>query len=237
MRARGNAAHDERLDDGMRTQRGLVVAAEQQGAEQTGWKAGMGGSPWRERFALDAPLIGALLDRTRLQPGSEVAIGTWHDARAEAEIAVMLGADVPPDATPEQAMAAVSALTAAIELADVHPLPKTPSEALSGNIFHRHWIVGAFLERPIGHTLSGLVADITAMGEDLDPVHDVEAATGPAAETLAEVARIGARHGRMLRRGDVVILGALVPPVRIAPGGIFRHSLRGYDTIEVRFTA
>lgn len=236
MRRGENDTHDERLDDGMRMLRGLIVAAEQQGAKQIGWKAGFGGSPWRERFALSAPLIGALLDRTRLEPGSEVPIGAWHDARAEAEIAVMLGADVPADASPEQAIAAVSAVTAAIELVDLHPLPETPEEALAGNIFHRNWIAGPFLEPRIGNDLSHLVADITAMGEELGPVHNVEASTGPAAETLAEVARIGARHGRMLRRGDIVILGALVPPARVSPGGTFRLAFHGYDAIEVRFS-
>lgn len=236
MRTGSNAAHDDRLADGMRQQRALIAEAESDGAEQHGWKAGFGAPAARERFELDAPLVGALLDRTRLNPGVAVPIGTWRDARAEAEIAVLMGADVAGDATGAEAISAVAALAPAIELVDLHPAPESPSEALAGNIFHRHWITGAFTDVTGEWDVSDLVADIAAMGADLGPVDDVAALTGDAGETLAEIARIGARQGRGLRRGDVVILGAIVPPVPVAAGGDFRFALSGHAPIAVELT-
>lgn len=236
MRPGSNAAHDDRLDDGMREQRALIAAAEARGAAQYGWKAGFGAPAARERFALDAPLVGALLDGTRLDPGAVVPIGAWHDPRAEAEVAVLLGADVASDATPAQALASVAGFAPAIELIDLHPAPGTPAEALAGNLFHRHWITGEFAELPPGGDLSGLVAEVSTMGVDLAPVRDVEALTGRAADTLVEVARIGARGGRGLLRGDVVILGSVVPPAAIAAGGSFRFTLSGHPAIAVRLT-
>jgi len=233
MRPNGNAAHDDRLDAGMVQQRALLATLEAEGARQAGWKAGFGSTAWRERFGLDAPLVGFLLDRTQLESGAEVAIGAWRDPKAEAEIAVLLGADVPGDATPEQAIAAVESLAPAIELVDSHPAPEQPTEALAVNVFHRHWIVGAFTPAPSGGDLSGLVGEVVVAGEVIGPVDDVEATTGRAADTLAEVARIGARHGRALRTGDVVILGSIVPPVPVAAGSDFRFTLSGHDPVEV----
>jgi 2-keto-4-pentenoate hydratase len=74
------------------------------------------------------------------------------------------------------------------------------------------------------------------MGRTLPSVTDVQAATGEAGEVLTEVARIAARHGRGLRAGDIVILGSIVPPAPIAPGGSFRYELSGYASIGTSFT-
>lgn len=236
MRARSNAAHDERLDEGMQQQRELVAAAEAEGAAQAGWKAGFGAAAARKRFGLEAPLVGALLDRTRLDPGAVVPIGAWEDPRAEAELAVLLGEDVDGDATPERAIASVVALAPAIELVDPYPPPESPRDALAGNVFHRHWITGEFFRLSADLDLSDLSAKIRAMGEDLGTVRDLQAMTGNAAEVLAEVGRIGSRHGRPLLRGDIVILGSVLPPTSVRAGGSFRFTLSGCRPIEVGFS-
>lgn len=229
-----NAPHDARLDDGMVAQQALLSLAEAAGAAQAGWKAGFGTSAWREKFLLDAPLVGFLLDTTHVPAGSAVAIGSWTTPRAEAELALRLGQDVPADASPEAALAAVEAIAPAIELVDLDPPPADPGGVLSGNIYHRHWTTGAFLAMPAD--LGTLVGRVTAMGEAMAPVDDVEAATGSAGEVLAEVARIAARHGRGLIAGDVVILGSIVPPTAIAPGGTFHYLLGDAAPLELQLT-
>lgn len=232
-----NAAHDARLDPGMVRQRELVERAEQDGAAQAGWKAGLGTAEWRARLGLDAPLVGFLLDRTELAAGSPVAIGDWRNPRAEAEVAVRLGEDVPDGATASQALAAVAGVAPAIELVDTYPAPEDPVEILACGVYHRHWLTGSFLVTDdVEALLVGLVGHVTVMGTRLDPVIDVQAATGGAGDVLAEIARIGARHGRGLRAGDVVILGSIVPPASVAPGGTFRFELGDHPALEVAFT-
>jgi 2-keto-4-pentenoate hydratase len=231
-----NAAHDDRLDAGMLAQQGLLQAAESDGAKHAGFKAGFGTSAWRETFGLNAPLVGFLLDTTLLPAGSAVPVGTWTAPRAEAELAMRLGADVAGDASAEDALAAVEAFAPAIELVDLSPAPTDPSGVLAGNIYHRHWVTGTFAPVPSGGDLSGLIGEVSAMGDAMDPVTDVEAATGRAGEVLAEVARIAARHGRGLRAGDVVILGSIVPPTAVGPGGTFHYALSGHAPLEVTLT-
>lgn len=236
MNAYVNAAHDERLDEGMAAQQQLLRTVEDGGALQAGWKAGFGTRTWRDTFSLDAPLVGFLLDTTLLPAGATVSVGSWTAPRAEAELAMRLGSDVAGDVTATEALAAVEALAPAIELVDLAPAPEDPSGVLAGNIYHRHWVTGTFSPMPAGSDLSGLVGNVTAMGAAMDPVHDVEAATGRAGEVLAEVARIAARHGRGLRAGDVVILGSIVPPTAVAPGGTFHYVLGDHAPLEVTLT-
>ena len=233
MTQHGNAAHDGRLDSGMAAQAAMLAQAEANGAVLAGWKAGFGTAAWLETFGLDAPLVGFLLDTTRIGSGAEVAIDTWTGPRAEAEIAVRMGADVDGDASPEVALAAIDALAPASALVDIAPLPAAPGDALACDVFHRHWLTGTFDGSRAGGRLEGLTAQVKVMGTTLPPVTDVEAATGRAGVVLAEVARMAARHGRGLRAGDVVILGSIVPPAVIAPGGTFRFELSGSEAIEV----
>jgi 2-keto-4-pentenoate hydratase len=231
-----NAAHDDRLDVGMQAQTELLARGEADGAVQVGWKAGFGTTSWRETFALDAPLVGFLLDTTRTTSGAEVAIGDWTTPRAEAELAVRMGRDVAGDTDPASVLAAVDAIAPAIELIDVSPAPEDANGVLSGNIFHRLWLTGEFETSRAGGRLEGLIGEVSTMGEVLPPVTDVQATTGTAGEVLAEVARMAARHGRGLRAGDIVILGSIVPPAVIAPGGSIRYELSGYAPIGVDLT-
>lgn len=237
MNPLGNTAHDARLHEGFRQQRTHVAVAESEGAVQSGWKAGFGAPLWQERLALHAPLVGTLLDRTRRDPGCTIAIGTWQDARAEAELAVLLGEDVPPEASPQQARAAVAAVAPAIELVDLSTPPTSPSEALATNLYHRFWLTGTFTELAPGAALSDLAAHVRAMDVDSGPLDDLEALTGRAGDTLAEIARLGAQHGRGLERDDIVLLGSIIPPVAVQPGGSMRYTLGNAQPIEVLFTA
>lgn len=225
---------DARFDVGMSGQQALLAEATGSGAQQVGWKAGLGSPAARTTLAIDAPLVGFLLDATRVDPGATVAVSGWTAPRAEAEIALRLGSDVAADADPDTAIAKVAAVAVAIELVDLAPPPTDVAATLAGNIFHRHWATGPFLPVDGPLRFDGATARVHAMGEDLDVVSDVEAATGRAGDVLAEVARMAARYGRGLRGGDVVILGSMVPPHPVGPGGTFRVALDGHEPIELR---
>lgn len=235
MQPTGNAPHDERLDPGMATQMELLRTARAEGAEQAGWKAGLGTTTWQATLGTDAALVGFLLDRTRIADGAVVPVGTWSDARAEAEIAFRFDREVAGDASPEEVMAAVDAIGPAIELVDIHPAPEDPASALAGNLYHRAWLIGDLVPMD-ADVLDGYVGRVTAMGEALDPVDDVQSATGAADGVLTEIARIAARHGRGVRAGDLVLLGAIRPPSAIGPGGSYHFELSGHRPIEVSFS-
>lgn len=236
---------DPRIVEGLAAQAELLGRLEAGGARRIGWKAGFGAPSALTMMELDGPLVGFLTDRTVLpaQDGAATAPLTgWTRPMAEAEVAIILAADLGPEAGPDELRAAVGAVAPAIELADldIAPSPDAVAAILAGDIFHRHVLVGP--THPTaggwdGAALRATVHHVAADGRATDTeVPDVEAVAGTAVDVLASCARGAALVGPGLRRGDVVILGSMVPPVAVAPGDRFALSLTGWSTITVGLT-
>jgi len=226
---------DDRLDAGMAAQRGLLHDAVERGARQVGWKAGLGTAAARASLGTVAPLVGFLLDATSVIPGATVSLDGWTSPRAEAEIALRVGRDVPEGTPQDEVIGFFDAIAPAIELVDLSFPPTDVSRVLAGNIYHRAWCTGAFRPLPSIDDLRASRARVSSMDQELDLVTDVEAATGPARDVVGEVGRVAARHGRGLRQGDVVILGSMVPVQTIGSGGTFAVMLDDHEPVSVRF--
>lgn len=231
---------DPRVVAGLAAQASLLDAMQASGARRIGWKAGFGAPAAMAAMGLDAPLVGFLTDRTLLPVGATpVRLDGWNRPMAEAEVAVVLAADLGPDETPDTLLAAVGAIAPAIELADLDlaPTPDVVAEILAGDIFHRHVLVGASRPTPGGWPGRDLRAEVRHVADDGQEtrtvIEDVEVGPGPAAAVLAACARGAAMVGPGLRRGDVVILGSMLPPVPVMPGERFALTLDGMPGIEV----
>lgn len=238
---------DPRLLAGLTEQARMLRTLEAEGARRIGWKAGFGAPAALAAMALDAPLVGFLTDRTRLAVDADgraaASLTGWTRAMAEAEVAVLLADDLGPDAGPDDLLAAVEAVAPAIELADldVDPTPAAVAAILAGDIFHRHVLLGPSRRTPAGWPgpeLRARVRHVAADGtETTFDVPDVEVGPGTAAAVLAACARGASVVGPGLRRGDVVILGSMVPPVAVGPGDRFELALAGAPAIGVDLTA
>jgi 2-keto-4-pentenoate hydratase len=238
---------DARIRQGLLAQRALLERLLAEGAGHIGWKTGFGSPATLTLLATTEPLIGFLTDRTLLTPdagtAAPVALDGWVRPMAEAEIAVIMGEDLPPDAGPEQALAAVGAVAPAIELADVTfpPAADAVTEILAGDIYHRHVLIGERRPTPSGWRAADLSATVHYHPADGGPVvtdvADVEVAPGPAVAGLLACARAAATLGPGLRRGDVVIMGSIVPLVPIERGERFEVRLLDLPPIAVRTDA
>jgi 2-keto-4-pentenoate hydratase len=238
---------DARIGAGLAAQRTLFERFLAEGAAHIGWKTGFGSPTTLALLETDEPLIGFLTDRTLLTPApgtdAPVSLAGWVRPMAEAEIAAILGEDLPADASPEQALAAIGAVAPAIELADVSfpPGADVVADILAGDIYHRHVLLGERHATPGGWRGSDLFASVRyepAQGEPVvTDVRDVELATGPAVAGLLACARAAAAMGPGLRRGDFVILGSVVPLVPIERGERFEVTLLDLPSIAVRTDA
>jgi 2-keto-4-pentenoate hydratase len=159
---------------------------------------------------------------------------------AEAEIAVILAEDLPREPSSEQALAAVGAVAPAIELIDLDlpPTAAVVTDILAREIFHRHVLVGERRATPSGWQGAQLSATVRHHPEGADPVItdvlDVELTPGPALAGLLACARAASMLGPGLRRGDLVILGSIVPPVPIEVRHRFEVQLLDLPAIAVR---
>jgi 2-keto-4-pentenoate hydratase len=184
------------------------------GERPIGWKLGFGTPAALAKFALTAPLVGYMMEKSLIASGTEADLSGWVKPVAEPEIAVRFGADVADGAA--LTTAAIEAFAPAIELADLFFPPEEAEKILAHNIYHRYVLHAPF--RPAGADFdwSRLRGTVLRNGKAHAGVDDVEANTGRFVDILRTCADTLAAGGEHLRKGDIVILGSVVPPIFLA---------------------
>jgi 2-keto-4-pentenoate hydratase len=211
------------VERGMRAMLELRAARLAEGDRHLGWKVGFGAPAAMERLGIERPLAGFLTHGGLLPDGARVRIGGWTTPMLEPEIAVHFGEDL-----------AIAGLSAAIELADVHPPPEDPETVLAGNIFHRHVLLG-----PVDagrRDAGGITARLVRDGEEVARTDAPEELIGPLADVIAATAETLEAAGERLRPGDVVITGTVLPPLAVAPGQTVRAELGPLGGLTVELT-
>jgi len=204
------------------------------GHRPIGWKAGFGAPAWRERFGIDGPLVGFMTEATLLDDGDDIDISGWARPVAEPEIAAYLGFDLLPGSGPAGARAAISAIGPAIELADIDPPPVAVHEILVGNIFHRGVVLGPSDAGRAGADLTGLEARVRLGGREQARTYHLEDLTGGVVEVVSHLSDLLADQGEMMRAGDVIICGSVVPPIDLFPGVTVEFELHPMEPITLR---
>jgi 2-keto-4-pentenoate hydratase len=212
---------DERVARGMRAQLALRRERLTSGERPLGWKVGFGAPAALEQLGIDGPLVGFLTDRSVLTAGADGTVRAdvrrWVNPWLEAEIAAHMGRDLRGDTGRDGAVEAIAGLGPAVELADVEPPPAGDPEAiLAGNIFHRHVILGPVDSRR--RSAEGIRGRVLRNGHETDRTDDAQALTGDLVDVVRHVAHVLAVHGELLRAGEVIITGAVVPPLPVRPG-------------------
>jgi hypothetical protein len=87
-----------RIAKGMRAQLALRKRRFEEGAKQAGWKVGLGAPAVMAKLGLAMPLVGFVLDRAVLPVNAAISIAGWQKPVAEAEIAAIMGRDLPEEA-------------------------------------------------------------------------------------------------------------------------------------------
>ena len=232
------AADDPRIGRGMRAQLALRRTLLADGRRPIGWKVGFGAPAWLEKLAITGPLVGFLTDGGLVSSGETVSLAGWRKPVAEPEIAVHMGRELGPGADAETARAAVAAIGPAIELADLDPPPDDVEAILSGNIYHRHVIVGPTDAARAGARLDGVSARVRRNGVEIEVPANLETNTGPLLGLVGHVADVLASHGERLSAGDVIIAGSIVPPLFLEGGDReIAYELDPAGAVSVRFTS
>jgi 2-keto-4-pentenoate hydratase len=205
------------------------------GAQSIGWKVGFGAPAALELMQITAPLLGFLTDATLLESSASIDVSRWQRGIVEFEVAVVLGSDLGPAASDDEARAAISAVGPAIELANID-LPLQPDQVpgiVAGDIFHEGFILGQMDKSRTGLDIDGLVARILVDGQERATVTELEALTGPYPWIVSTVASTLSADGEMLRAGDVIITGSVIPPIPVTEGNEFTFALDPFPPISV----
>lgn len=206
------------------------------GEQLSGWKVAFAGSAAQKRFGLDEPVYGGLTDAMIVEPGTAVAFSRLIQPKLEIELAFVLGRTlVPGDYRDEDILAAIGHVAPAFEIADCR---------WQGWNFG----VGAFLA-------DNAAAGLYCLGPRIpfDPEHLVSVAyrlecdgalcgngdtrdreDSPLANLCWLIRRLLA-DGQRVEAGQIVLSGALLPPMNIQ-SGTYRLHLLGTE-LALSFTA
>lgn len=230
--ATASLAADPRVVRGMRAQLGVRRERLASGERSLGWKLGFGGAPAMERLSIAAPLVGFLLASGLEEPGASVPIGDWANPALESEVAVHLARDLPPAADEGTLREAIAGIGPAFELVDVDPPPEDVEEILTGNIFQRGCVLGP----PSGRrSLEGVTGRVSVNGAEPTVVEDPEELTGELLRLVRHTADVLAAFGETPRAGEVLIMGAILPFLRVSPGDRVDYELDPVGALSIRF--
>lgn len=193
---------------------------ESQGRRIVGRKAGLTAKVVQAQLGVDQPDFGVLFDDMRVGDGATLSPAKCLQPKAEAEIAFVLGADLPsPETTPEQVAAAVASVHAAIEIVDsrIADWKITFADTVADNGSSAFFVLANQGLPLAGLDLEGAAMEMAFNGEIVSTGIG-SAALGNPLNAAAWLAQTLAQRGEPLKAGDVLMAGALGPMVALQPG-------------------
>lgn len=221
-------------------QQGLVQGRLDGGARVVGRKIGATSEAVQRQLGVDQPDFGYLLDDMDVSEADPISMATLVQPRVEAEVAFKLGADLDgTDLTLADVRAAVEVALPALEIVDsrIEKWDIGFTDTVADNASSGLFVVGHDQARPLDEVEPrDVVMSLTINGEERSAGTGA-ACLGDPLEALRWLAVQCARFGDPLRKGHLVLSGALGPFVPFAEGDVVVASISGFKPLEKRFTA
>jgi len=239
---RGNFLPDEfkgklTLDDAYPIQLGMLARKLASGESQAGWKVGLTAPQMREMFRNPEPVFGHLLESARKDSGHRFTHAALRTPAVENELLITLGKDLSgPDATPEQARAAIATVAPALEIVELGraDMRSDLALAISDNVAQLAFVHGAPVPVAAGMDFGAVQARVEIDGEVVADVAGRDVIDNQL-QTLAWLANVLCRFGRSLRAGDRIMTGSFTKPLPVSAGTSVRTTFAGIGTVEARF--
>lgn len=190
------------------------------GERVIGVKLGLTSRAKQQRMGIDAPLTGWLTDGMVLPPGAPVPVNELIHPRVEPEIVFTLGARLKgPGVTPATAMAAVSKVSAGLEVIDsrYRDFRFTLPDVVADNASSARFTIGDVVCEPEALDL-GLEACVLRAGGEIVDTATGAAVQGHPANALALAANALAERGQALEEGWLILTGGLTDAIPHRPG-------------------
>ena len=203
-----------------------------------GHKVGLTSLAMQDLLGITEPISGVLLDDMIVEESDQIRYDQFIQPRAEAEIALRLGSDLSgPGISTAQALAAVDGVLAAIEIGDsrIADWRLKLVDSVADNASAARLVLGGRVT-----PVSGLDLRLVGMlfyrnGVPIDSGAGA-AALGHPARCVAWLANKLSAQGSGLRRGDIVLSGALHRMVPVRPGDVFRAEFAHLGAVSAHFS-
>lgn len=207
------------------------------GRRAVGHKIGLTSVAVQRQLGVDRPDFGALFADMAVPDGGEVAAGRLLQPKVEAEVALVLGRDLPErECTVVDVLRAVDFALPALEIVDSRITGWDISlvDTVADNASCGLYVLGA---TPVPLTAVDLRTVTMAMKRGGETVSEGSGAAclGSPLNAAVWLASALAERGDPLRAGDLVLTGALGPMVSAAPGDVFEAHISALGSVRVGF--
>jgi 2-keto-4-pentenoate hydratase len=231
----GPVWQDERVADGMRAQLALRARRLEEGGRPLGWKVGFGVPAQYEPRGLSGPVVGFLMENA-FSRGEPLAIGAWTVPVLEPEIAVHLARDVEPGADRDAVIEAIAGIGPAFEIVDFDPSMTEVRDVVATNVFQRGVLLGDMAATDVA-AAADVQLTLWRDGEEVASEADPVGAVGDLVDHVRHAAELLGAAGARLSAGEVLITGAIVVGIRVAPGETWRGDFGPLGELTASFTA
>jgi 2-keto-4-pentenoate hydratase len=224
------------MADGYLVQQGVVRRYLADGDRVVGYKLGLTSKPMQQMLGVDSPDFAPVMASHVNVDGAAVAAAAYIAPRLEAEIALVLGAELSgPDCTPLDVVRATEGVVAALELVDSRvadwriKLPDTVADMASSGAI----VVGG-RTTPVDEVDLRLLGMVFTRDGEVVATGAGAAALGNPAAAVAWLVRTLHPLGASLPAGSVVMTGALHAAVPVAAGETYRAEFDRLGAVTVR---
>jgi 2-keto-4-pentenoate hydratase len=207
------------------------------GARPVGRKIGLTNPKVQAQLGVDRPDFGVLLDTMQCQQNHQIELSRLLQPKIEAELAFILGTDLDrPDITESDVALATLIVLPALEIVDSRiadwdiSIVDTVADNASSGLF----VLGTGTDLPQDVDLA-TVAMTLLQGDTVVSSGTGADCLGNPLTAVAWLANTARDFGAPLRRGDIVLSGALGPMVTVASGSCFTAVIEGIGQVTASF--
>jgi 2-oxo-3-hexenedioate decarboxylase len=203
----------------------------QRGARRVGMKMGFTSRAKMRQMGVDQLIWGRLTDDMRVDDGGEIRLADYVHPRAEPEIVFLMKRPLAGHVSVTEAMAAVEAVAAGIEIIDsrYRDFRFNLADVVADNASSSGFVLGPL--HPAGTDVANLGIAMRVNGTVVQ-VGSSAAIMGHPARSLVAAARMVAEAGETLRSGDIVLAGGATEAVALAPGMHVRAEVQSLDSVS-----
>ena len=230
---------DGGLDDGYEVQK-IVLARSGAGRRRVGRKIGLTSPAVQAQMQVDTPDFGVLFADMAYGDSQPIPFGELLQPRVEAEVAFVLGRDLPPhEVTGPEVLRAVEFVVPAIEVVDsrIQDWDISIFDTVADNASSGLFVTGG-APRSLGDIgdLRAVEMALTVDGEVVSSGTGA-ACLGHPLNAVVWLANVVAERGEPLRAGELVLSGSLGPLVPVEPGRTYEAEISGLGSVRATFTA